>query len=31
MRERFSEEQVIGLLKEVIAGNPVRELYRKYG
>lgn len=30
-RKRFSEEQVIGFLKEAQAGLPVKELCRKYG
>jgi putative transposase len=30
-RKRFSEEQIIGALKEAEAGLPVKELVRKYG
>ena len=30
-RSRFSEEQIIGLLKEHQAGRGVAELCRKYG
>jgi putative transposase len=30
-RKRFSEEQIIGVLKEAEAGLPVKELVRKYG
>ena len=30
-RSRFSEEQIIGILKEHEAGVPVAELYRKHG
>ena len=30
-RKRFSEEQIIGVLKEAEAGLPVQELVRKYG
>ena len=30
-RSRFSEEQIIGILKEYQAGLGVAELYRKYG
>ena len=30
-RSRFSEEQIIGILKEQEAGVPVAELCRKYG
>jgi len=31
MKKRFSEEQIIGFLKEADAGIPVKELCRKYG
>lgn len=31
MKKRFSEEQIIGFLKEAEAGVPVKELCRKYG
>ncbi len=31
MKKRFSEEQIIGFLKEVDAGLPVVELCRKHG
>ena len=31
MKKRFSEEQIIGSLKEAEAGIPVKELCRKYG
>ena len=31
MKKRFSEEQIIGFLKEVDAGIPVKELCRKRG
>jgi len=30
-RTRYSEEQVVGILKEAEAGMPVGELCRKYG
>jgi putative transposase len=30
-KSQFSEEQIIGVLKEHRAGLPVSELYRKYG
>jgi putative transposase len=30
-RKRFTEEQIIGMLKEVEAGLPVKELVRKHG
>jgi putative transposase len=30
-RKRFTEEQIIGMLKEVDAGLPVKELVRKHG
>jgi len=31
MKKRFSEEQIIGFLKEADAGLPVKELRRKHG
>jgi putative transposase len=31
VKKRFSEEQIIGFLKESEAGVPVKELARKYG
>lgn len=31
MKKRFSEEQIIGFLKEVDSGIPVKELCRKHG
>ena len=31
MKKRFSEEQIIGFLKEADAGMPVMELWRKHG
>lgn len=31
MKKRFSEEQIIGFLKEIDAGIPVKELCRKHG
>jgi putative transposase len=31
MKKRFSEEQIIGFLKEADAGMPVMELCRKHG
>ena len=31
MQKRFSEEQIIGFLKEAEAGIPVKELCRKHG
>lgn len=31
MKKRFSEEQIIGVLKEAQAGVSVKELCRKYG
>ena len=30
MKKRFSEEQIIGVLKEAEAGVPVKELCRKH-
>lgn len=30
-QKRYSEEQIIGILKEAEAGVPVKELCRKYG
>lgn len=31
MKKRFSEERIIGFLKEAEAGMPVKELCRKHG
>ena len=31
MKKRFTEEQIIGFLKDVDAGVPVKELCRKHG
>lgn len=31
MKKRFSEEQIIGFLKEADAGIPVKELCRRHG
>lgn len=31
MKKRFSEEQIIGFLREVDKGMPVKELCRKHG
>ena len=31
MKKRFSEEQIIGFLREVEAGIPVKDLCRKHG
>ena len=31
MKKRFSEEQIIGFLREVEAGLPVKELCRRHG
>ena len=31
MKKRFSEEQIIGFLKEADTGIPVKELCRKHG
>ena len=31
MKKRFTEEQIIGFLKEIDAGMPVKELCRKHG
>lgn len=31
MKKRYSEEQIIGFLKEADAGLPVKELCRRYG
>lgn len=30
-KKRFSEEQIIGVLREAQAGMPVKEFCRKYG
>jgi len=30
-RSRFTDEQIIGILKEQEAGTPASELYRKHG
>ena len=31
MKKRFSEEQIIGFLREVEAGMPVKDMCRKHG
>jgi putative transposase len=31
MKKRFTEEQIIGILKEAEAGRPVREVIRDHG
>ncbi len=31
MKKRFSEEQIIGFLREADAGLPIKELCRKHG
>ncbi|HDR9764097.1 TPA: transposase [Burkholderia cepacia ATCC 25416] len=31
MKKRFTEQQIIGFLKEAEAGVPVKELCRKHG
>ena len=31
MKKRFTEEQIIGFLREIDAGMPVKELCRKHG
>ncbi|MCW0025470.1 transposase, partial [Burkholderia cenocepacia] len=31
MKKRFTEQQIIGFLKEAEAGMPVKELCRKHG
>ncbi|SKB69350.1 Transposase [Luteibacter sp. 22Crub2.1] len=31
MKKRFSEEQIIGFLREVEAGMPVKDLCREHG
>ncbi len=31
MKKRYSEEQIIGFLREAEAGMPVKELCRRYG
>ncbi len=31
MKKRFSEDQIIGLLREADAGLPIKELCRKHG
>jgi putative transposase len=30
-RSKFSESQIVGILKEAEAGSPIKELCRKYG
>lgn len=31
MKKRYTEEQIVGLLREADAGLPVKELCRKHG
>ena len=31
MKKRYSEEQIIGFLREAVAGLPVKELCRRHG
>lgn len=31
MKKRYTEEQIIGFLKQAAAGTPVKELCRKHG
>ena len=31
MKKRFTEEQIIGFLKQAAAGTPIKELCRKHG
>lgn len=31
MKRRFSEEQIIGFLRESDAGMPVKDMYRRHG
>ena len=31
MKKRYTEEQIIGFLKEAAAGTPVKQLCRKHG
>lgn len=31
MKKRFSEEQIIGFLKEVVAGVAIKDLCRRHG
>lgn len=31
MKKRFTEEQIIGFLKQAVAGAPIKELCRKHG
>ena len=31
MKKRFSEEQIIGFLREAVAGLPIKELCRRHG
>ena len=31
MKKRFSQEQIIGFLREADAGLPIKELWRKHG
>lgn len=31
MKKRFTDEQIIGFLKQAAAGTPIKELCRKHG
>ena len=31
MKKRYTDEQIIGFLKQAAAGTPIKELCRKYG
>ncbi len=31
MKKRFTDEQIIGFLKQAAAGTPIKELFRKHG